>query len=391
MRSFFDGLPCFVSAWVWSAEEVPFAGYESALYAGLSNWLCNPELGEGDNLCAIDLDATIVEADGSTRTEPHTASEDPAFDCFYVYPTVSADDGANSDLEANQEEIFIISDQAARLNRHCRVFAPIYRQVTVGGLFTASPDDWRIAYADVLDAFKEYIANRNQGRGFVLVGHSQGTFHLIRLIAEEVERHAYLSEHLISAYLIGGSSLAPDVDVEVPRGQDLGGTFASTPLCRSADQFGCVVAYSTFRASNPPSAGALFGFASDPDSVVACVNPAALAGGPAILNSYFPSEITGSFAPLIGEMSPWADPDSQDPIPTPSYKMPGFLQAECVEQDGFSYLSLIPQADLADPRADDIKGDFEEGWGLHLVDITVAMGDILDLIESQATSWQANR
>lgn len=366
-----------------SSADTPYAGYESALYAGLDNWLCEPDL-DGNDLCAIDLDATIVSVDGSTETEPHVSSQDPAFDCFYVYPTVSVDEGINSDLERNEEEAFIIAEQAARLTRHCRVFAPIYRQVTITGLFRATADEWAIAYADVLDAFKEYIANRNDGRGFVLVGHSQGTGHLVRLIADEVESQPYLSERLISAYLLGGT-------VEVPRGQDAGGTFASTPLCRSADQFGCVVTYATYRASNPPSMGALFGDASEPDNVAGCVNPAALGGGPAILDSYFPSEIRGFYSGLIGEVSPWADPSTEDPIPTPYYKMPGFLEAECVEQNGFSYLGVTPQADPADPRADDIKGEFTEGWGLHLVDMTLAMGDILDLIEQQAGNWEANR
>ncbi len=373
-----------------SNADSPYAGYASAVYAGLDNWLCDPGLGD-DDLCAVNLDATVVNADGSTEAEPHTASQDPAFDCFYVYPTVSVDQppegmdqGVNSDLEPNQEELFIISDQAARLNRHCRVFAPIYRQVTIMGLFTATTDDWAIAYADVLDAFKEYITNRNDGRGFVLVGHSQGTAHLVRLIADEVESHPYLSERLISAYLMGGT-------VEVPRGEDVGGSFASTPLCRSADQFGCVVTYATYLASNPPAEGALFGRAADPNNVAGCVNPAALGGGPATLDSYFPSEITGFFSGLIGEVTPWADPESQDPISTPFYKMPGFLQAECVEQNGFSYLSVTPQTDLADPRTDELKGEFTDGWGLHLVDITVAMGNTLDLMEQQASNWAANR
>jgi hypothetical protein len=367
-----------------SSADTPYAGYESTLYAGLDNWLCDPSLPDENDLCAIDLDATVVNADGSTEAEPHVASQNPAFDCFYVYPTVSIDAGMNSDLEPNEEEVFIISEQAARLNRHCRVFAPVYRQVTISGLFAESADGWAIAYADVLDAFREYIANRNDGRGFVLVGHSQGTGHLVRLIAEEVESQPYLSERLISAYLLGGT-------VQVPRGQDVGGTFASTPLCRSATQFGCVVTYATYRASDPPSMGALFGGASKPDNVAGCVNPAALEGGPAFLDSYFPSEITGFYFSLIGEVSPWANPGTKDPIATPYYKMPGFLEAECVEQNGFSYLSVTPKADAADPRADDIKGDFTEGWGLHLVDMTVAMGDILDLIEQQATGWQATR
>jgi hypothetical protein len=376
-------------------EDVPYAPYESALYAGLDNWLCNPELASEDDLCAVDLDATVVEATGETSLEEHVRAEDPSFDCFYVYPTVSADEGLFSDLEPNDEERFIISDQAARLSRHCRVFAPSYRQVTVFGLEDATVADFAKAYEDVLDAFRDYIANRNEGRGFVLVSHSQGTFHAIRLIAEEIEATPYLAERMISAYLLGGTSVLLDNGaVEVPRGQSVGGSFAATPLCEREDQSGCVVAYVSFLSSNPPTDGALFGGASSPENVVACVNPAALEGGPAILDSYYASEIGGLFGSFIGDVSPWADPTSQDPIPTPFYKMPDFLEGECLDQNGYSFLALTPQADPSDPRADTIKGELEplvEGWGTHLIDATAAMGDILNLIEKQAASWTASR
>ena len=375
-------------------DEVPYAPYDSPLYAGLDNWLCNPELSSEDSLCAVDLTATVVEASGDTSLEEHVVAEDPSFDCFYVYPTVSADPETFSDLEPNVEERFIVASQAARLSRHCRVFAPSYRQVTIAGLLESTPDDISTAYEDVLDAFREYIANRNEGRGFVLVGHSQGTFHGIRLIREEIETTPYLAERMIAAYLLGGSAAFENGAVEVPRGGNVGGTFATTPLCERADQFGCVVAYVTFLASNPPSEGAVFGGASVPDNVAACVNPSALGGGSAILDSYYPSKIEGLFGTFIGEVSPWADPSSQETIATPFYKMPGFLEAECREEDGYSFLELTPQIDPDDPRADEIKGELEpliEGWGTHLIDAYVAMGDMLDLMESQAASWAANR
>ena len=381
------------------SEAVPYAPYESALYSGLDNWLCNPELDDTADLCAIDLDATIVAANGETSVEEHTDAEDPPFDCFYVYPTVSADPGVFSDLEPNDEERFIISDQAARLRRHCQVFVPSYRQVTVLSVQEAGREDFAAAYEDVLDAFREYIANRNEGRGFILLSHSQGTLHAIRLVAEEIEARPYLADRMIAAYLIGGSALLGGPSngrgvVEVPRGEKVGATFTSTPLCEREDEFGCVVAYVSFLSANPPTEGAAFGGASSPDNVVACVNPAALDGGPAILDPYFPSEIGGLFGTFVGNVSPWAEPEAQEPIATPFYKMPDFLEGECEEQNGYNFLSLTPLADPSDPRADGIKGELDPivtGWGTHLVDVTIAMGDILNLIEQQAASWAASQ
>ena len=366
------------------AAPNPFEGHQSELYEGTANWLCHAALADVDNLCLQDLDATVVNPDATTSLEPHVPAVDPPIDCFYVYPTVSVDEGDNADLVRNDEELFIIREQAARLSRVCRVFAPLYRQLTIGGIFNAGADARTLAYGDVVDAFSQYMGHHNDGRGVVLVGHSQGTGHLSRLLQDTIEVDDYLSDKLVAVYLLGGT-------IQVPEGQTVGGTFASTPLCTATDQSGCVVTYSTYKAGNPPTAGALFGGNGGAGMVAACVNPADLAGGPAILDSYFPTEIVGFFSGLIGEVSPYADPMAHDPIATPSYKMPNFLSGQCVSRNDYTFLEITPQADPMDPRVDDVRGEFIQGWGLHLVDVTVAMGDILALIENQTAAWQADR
>jgi hypothetical protein len=55
----------------------PFAGFVSTLYSGGDNWLCHPALTDTDNVCASNLDATLVFADGSTEIEPHNRAADP--------------------------------------------------------------------------------------------------------------------------------------------------------------------------------------------------------------------------------------------------------------------------------------------------------------------------
>jgi hypothetical protein len=45
--------------------------------------------------------------------------------------------------------------------------------------------------------------------------------------------------------------------------------------------------------------------------------------------------------------------------------------------------------DLSDPRTDDIGGDLNEMWGMHLIDANVAMGDIVDLVATQAEGYTA--
>ena len=128
------------------------------------------------------------------------ATENPAVDCFYVYPTVSLDGSPNSDWETSEEEDFTVRSHAARLQTLCRVFAPVYRQGTITALLSQNPPgDFELAYADVLDAFKHYMANHNEGRGFVLIGHSQGTRHLKQLIQEEIDAFDALRDQLIAA------------------------------------------------------------------------------------------------------------------------------------------------------------------------------------------------
>jgi DUF3089 family protein len=156
----------------------PYAGYESEIYGEAANWLCRPDV--DDDLCDGSLDVSVVNADGSVDVERVEAAKDPPVDCFYIYPTVSLDPGDNSDLvPAPETEGLAVRNQVAPLAPQCRVFAPVYRQQTltsllarIGGRGSAPEEAREIAYADALDAWKHYIANDNDGRGVVLVGHS---------------------------------------------------------------------------------------------------------------------------------------------------------------------------------------------------------------------------
>lgn len=360
-----------------------FGGHRSETYEVSAHWLCRPEL--TDDPCSGDLDTTIVEADGTTTIESFAVDPDAPIDCFYVYPTISSDATPNSDLEAGNEEIQVVRNQTARLGEVCRVYAPVYRQVTLGALMgaiggTASEDDdaeapdRELAYTDVLDAFKHYIDNDSDGRGFVLIGHSQGSGVLNRLIAEEIDADDELRSRLVAAYLLGSS-------VAVPEGADVGGDFQNVAACRSEEQIGCVVSYASFRTGDAPAAGALFGRPRSGDGVALCVNPAAPGGGSAEMSVYF----------LSGASVGFADPERNEEITTPFVAMPGLVSAECVERDGVNYLEVSVQGDPADPRADDIGGDFLPGWGLHLVDVNLAMGDIVALVRSQSVAYLAER
>ncbi len=353
-------------------------------YAQATNWLCRP--GRAD-ACAAGQDTTVIAATGKRRVDRFRAAKAPQFDCFYVYPTVSLDPGGNSDLVPGAEEQRVAAAQAARFAEKCRVFAPMYRQVTLAALRTAmtggvNPGDGAVALADVTAAWRDYLARDNGGRGVVLIGHSQGSRWLKELLAREIEPVATVRRNIVSAMLIG-------TNVLVPEGRDVGGDLKRMPLCRTGDQYGCVVSYVTFRADAPPPAGGRFGRAETPGMAVACTNPAALGGGRAVSDAIFSATGMGASATPF---TPWTSDAA--PVTTPFVRVPGLIATECVARDGAGYLAVTVNANPADPRADTIGGDVVAGgrvlpdWGLHLLDMPVVMGDLVALAERQAAAWR---
>lgn len=368
----------------------PPPNYRAPDYSLGQNWLCLPDQRDA---CDVSLDTTVVEADGTLRAEKTAAAAAPGFDCFYVYPTVSYDPGGNADLVDNDEERRVALLQAAPFGRACRVFAPMYRQVTLsalretmaGGRPTA---DRALAYADVKAAWDAYMRRHNAGRGVVLIGHSQGAGHLKTLVQREIEGKP-AAARMIAAYLIG-------TNVAVPRGRDVGGDFRTTPLCRRPDQAGCAVSFVSFRAGSPPPANSRFGRVAEPAGMTAaCVNPAALLGrGRALdaLHGAGPALVAAGAAPA----RPWTA--ANPAIGTNYVRTPGLLSGSCVsDASGASYLAVTVNADPRDPRTDDVAGDVVVGdrvladWGLHLIDMNLAMGDMVALASAQAAAWEKRR
>ena len=352
-------------------------------YAKTDNWLCLP--GRQD-ACASDQTTTIVEADGKTSVETFKAAAAPAYDCFYVYPTVSTDPGGNSDMVIDPAEKRVVDQQLARFASKCRVFAPMYRQVTLAALRAAmlggrSPGDAELAYGDVRDAWRWYLANENKGRGVVLIGHSQGSRILLNLLKSEIDGQP-AQKQMISALVLGMNTPV-----------DAAGKYGSIPLCAKADQAGCIVTYVSFRATSPPPANSRFGKTDAEGHRSGCVNPAALLAGKdstedTPLHAYLSSK---GFGAVEGQApKPFAKGLT---VTTPFVSMPGLLSARCVSDGDFTYLSIKINADPADPRADDIGGDIAVGpvvlkdWGLHLIDVNLAMGDLVALVDRQAAAY----
>ena len=190
-------------------QPLPAADIAHADFANPSLWLCRPGL--SDDKCKVNLDATIIDTAGKTKIEKYTPASDAKVDCFFVYPTVSDDKTWASDWTVDKMEIDDIKLQFARFGSVCRQFAPIYRQTTLTTLRIASGGPQPIGerlpqgvggYNDVVDAWNWYMANENNGRGVMLIGHSQGAGVLSRLIANEIEGKP-AQKQFISAMILG--------------------------------------------------------------------------------------------------------------------------------------------------------------------------------------------
>jgi hypothetical protein len=357
-------------------------------YRDPANWLCRPG---GKDACAIDLTTTIVTADGKLAQEKWTADPKAPIDCFYVYPTVSTDPGRHSDMKADPAETNVIAQQFARFASKCRPFAPLYRQVTLAGLrqmFVAGGPralGEGLGYDDVRDAWHDYLKHDNQGRGVVLVGHSQGSYVLIELLRKEIEGKP-VHRQLVSAILMGTT-------VTVPKGKDVGGSFQQTPLCRSASQTGCVITFATYRSTVKPPKDALFGRVDDPALIAACTNPAALGGtSDAPLHAYLAA--TGRTITGTTPGKPWVTPEQK--IETPWVSVPGLLTAKCASNEFATYLELTVHGNPEDPRVDDITGDLGgakplANWGMHLVDVNLAMGNLLEVVGQQGKVYAGRK
>jgi len=330
-------------------------------------WLCKPGLAK--NPCASDLTATVNDGGGSTRVELPTPTT-RKIDCFYVYPTVSGQFRPAATLRIDPEVREEAIQQAARFSTVCRVFAPMYRQLTVASLIgtkPASAKDRARAYADVRAAWRDYLARYNKGRGVVLLGHSQGTFHLTDLIAKEIDSRPAVRKRLVSAILLGGN-------VQVAVGKEVGGDFKNVAACRSNTQIGCVVAYSAF--SKPPNSSSLFGRSTGSGREALCVNPAALAGGTALV-PYFHNKA------IPGPLAPFTKPPASS---TPWVSYPTLYTAHCEKAGGLNWLQVDDVGAPGDGRMR-VTQPLGPLWGLHLVDFNIALGNLVQLVSIQAITY----
>src|ERR1700677_5016846 len=207
----------------------------------------------------------------------------------------------------------------------------------------ADPGAYTVAYNSVLADWKDFIAHDDHGRPIVFIGHSQGSVTLIKLLRADVDTNPKIRKLMVAAIIAGGN-------VTVPTGKTVGATFKKLPLCTASKKSGCIIASSSF-PSDPP-ANANFGRpgqgislntdqTATTDVQVACVNLAAIGGGTADLDTYWPLSPPLPI-PSMAPPAPW--------VSTPWLYYPQQYTGTCETQDGASWLQVTPVAATGDTR-----------------------------------------
>lgn len=343
-----------------SGGPTPCTGSE---YCADDHWLCRPDI--ATDYCTEVQTATVIAADGTQTTEELPKSQDPKVDCFYVYPTVALTQpvGNMPDFSNITDILVPLRAQGIPFSAVCRMFAPLYHQITLA-TYTSSEvtQDLEIAYADVEAAFNTYLTNWNAGRDFILLGHSQGTHMLRRLLQRKIEPDAALKSKMVVGMPIG-----PVGDITVPVGATVGGTFTSLPLCTSTAERGCIIAYDSVAQVVAGSGTLVAGATTD----VACVNPASM--GTSDLAPFRETLIpTKNYA---GQFGMGTAPD----YPTTFVAFHGLYSGACARG---SSGSLGLQVSFTPPPGSTMTSPVDlQTQLMHILDYSFPLGDLLDVAQ----------
>jgi hypothetical protein len=353
-------------------------------------WLCQP--GQAPDPCAGNPAVSAVAASGlvGPAARPSSAAASK-FACFYLNPTTSETQTrtGNTGLAVTPLDTYIAKVDAVPFSQACDVWSPLYRAQTLPTVLKGLAGDenlmrstFTLAYDSVLPAWHSFLASTGS-KPIILVGDSQGAAILIHLISAQVDHQPSVLRRLLVAILVGGN-------LQVPAGKTVGSTFTKVPLCTSATQTGCAIAFSSY--SSQPPADSVFGRPGQGVSLqsqetakasqqVACVNPAALGGGTGDLDPYL---LTASQIGL------------KEPVRTPWVTYPELYSVTCEQGGGATWLQVTSLAGTSHTRPVVTQAfvpgtpDTGPAWGYHGYEFSLTLGNLLHDVAGEETAWQSS-
>ena len=198
-----------------------------------------PEYSNEDNWLALPTKKDT--ADWLLEGEVDNQSQAKA-DVFFVHPTTYFAKSPWNDPLSGHGKYFPTSntlrDNATVFNKCCRIYAPVYRQMAIGGFMGNHNQRLRsldFAYKDVERAFDFYLKHYNNGRPIILSSQSQGTDHIVKLLIRRFSGKP-LRKKLISAWLLGRPITKQSIKAVIP----------DIPICSTLEEVGCINGWMTF-------------------------------------------------------------------------------------------------------------------------------------------------
>ncbi|ABC62631.1 DUF3089 domain-containing protein [Erythrobacter litoralis] len=286
----------------------------------------------------------------------------PDFAVFFVHPTSFTERAAWNapldDEEANDRARLFIRGLASPFNRASEIWAPRYRQATVGAFLSDSEDAQSAldaAYADVAQSFAFFRDSVDEDTPIVIAGHSQGALHLLRLMREEIAGKP-IADRVAAVYVVGWPI---SVERDLPE--------LPFPACATPDQAGCILSWSTYAEPADPSdlleaySGST-GFDGQPrgESTILCTN--LLTGG------------IGGSAPAVRNLGTLVPEDSLEN----GELVPSYVPARC---DSRGLLLVGPPPEM---------GNYVlPGNNYHVYDIPLFWRNLQEDVVARVEAWQS--
>ncbi len=176
---------------------------------------------------------------------------DKEVDTFFIYPTVYFNPAPDAPMIAPIDDEMMRAGVMAHFHDAPQAFIdltnlyePYYRQSNIFSLVGKGPEGC-LAFqqqeqrTDIYAAFDYYFDHYNQGRPFILAGHSQGSLMLKIALRDYFKEHTEYLERMVAAYIIGYCVTKEDLEAN-----------SALKFAEGADDTGVIISWNTETPEN---------------------------------------------------------------------------------------------------------------------------------------------